>query len=65
MAKSLVVDIGKCVDCEACIEICPSIFKRNEAGYIEVAELPEHPEECVQEAMNCCPADCITWDEVD
>ena len=63
MVRSPVLDLSECVGCDACLELCPSVFKRNEAGYIEVAELPEYPEDCVREAMNCCPSDCITWAE--
>lgn len=57
------LDFGKCVECEACLELCPDVFKRNQAGYIEVAALEAYPEECVQEAINCCPSDCIAWEE--
>lgn len=62
MRKIPVIDMSKCTDCESCLEICPSVFKRNkETGYIEVIELDEYPEEDVQEIMSICPADCITW----
>lgn len=62
MAKAPVVDLSRCVDCDACVEVCPGVFIRNEAGYIEVAEDGSHSEECIQEAVNCCPSDCISWE---
>ena len=65
MKKVPVIDIGKCTDCESCLSICPDVFKRNnETGYIEVIELPEYPEEKVEEVMSLCPADCISWEEI-
>ena len=62
--KIPVIDLGECVDCDACIEVCPALFRRNDAGYIEVIELPEYLEEELEEAIKNCPADCITWEEV-
>ncbi len=59
-----VIDIGVCNDCGSCIEICPTIFKRNnETGLIEVIDLPKYPEDHVQEAMSVCPTDCIAWEK--
>ena len=58
------IDLSRCTDCESCIEICPTVFKRNnETGLIEVIELSEYPEEDVHEARSICPTDCITWEE--
>ncbi len=59
------LDMSECVDCEACITLCPEVFRRNDAGYIEVVDLKEYPEDRVQEAIADCPADCIAWAEVD
>jgi ferredoxin len=62
--KIPVIDLGGCVDCEACIEMCPGVFRRNDAGFIEVVELQEYPKEEVEEAIKNCPADCIVWEEL-
>jgi len=35
-----------------------------DAGYIEVIELSSYPEIEVEEAIKCCPEDCIYWEEV-
>jgi ferredoxin len=64
MAKVPVLDLGRCTDCEGCMEVCPEVFRRNDMGYIEVIDLPAYAEACVQEAIKCCPADCISWEEV-
>jgi ferredoxin len=61
--KVPVVDYGMCTLCEGCIEVCPEVFRLNDAGYIEVIELAHYPEEEVEEAIKYCPEDCITWEE--
>ena len=44
-----------------CVEICPDVFRLNPAGYMEVADLDEYPEDCIEEAVSKCPEDCLTW----
>ena len=39
------------------------VFRLNEAGYVEVAELPCYPESDIEEAIKNCPEDCISWTE--
>lgn len=64
MAKVPVVDLSECIECECCVEICPEVFRCNEAvGYIEVVELEKYPELDIQDAINFCPTDCISWEE--
>ncbi len=63
MAKAPVLDLGHCTECEGCLEVCPEVFRRNDMGYIEVIDLPAYPEACVDEAIQCCPTDCIRWEE--
>jgi ferredoxin len=63
MNRAPSLDLSNCTGCEACLELCPAVFKQNQAGYFEVAPLSSYPEECVEEAINCCPADCISWGE--
>jgi ferredoxin len=61
--KVPVVDLSRCSLCGACIEVCPSVFRMNEAGYIEVIELRAYPETDVDEAIKYCPEDCIYWED--
>ena len=64
MAKIPVVDLSECIECNCCVEICPEVFRCNEAvGYIEVVELEKYSQEDVQDAINFCPTDCISWAE--
>jgi ferredoxin len=64
MSKTLFIDRSDCTDCESCIDLYPQIFRRNkETRCIEVADLPEYPEEAVEEVMAVCPGDCINWEE--
>ena len=64
LMKIPVIDLGECVDCEACLELCPKVFRKNDAGYIEAIELGEYPEEELQEIIKNCPGQCITWEEI-
>jgi len=62
--RTPVIDRFACTDCESCLDLCPEVFQRNaETGYIEVVDLPEYPEDKIQEAISMCPADCIGWEE--
>ena len=63
MCKVPVVDIGQCSLCGGCIEVCPTVFRLNEAGYVEVAELECYPDAGVEEAIKYCPEDCIWWED--
>jgi ferredoxin len=60
-----VVDLSECVDCDGCLEVCPEVFRRSDAGYIEVADLEDYPQACVDEAIMMCPAHCIFWEETE
>ena len=46
-----------------CVEICPAVFRHNDADYIEVLELSAYPVSEVEEAIKNCPTDCIGWTE--
>ena len=64
VVKIPVVELSQCNLCEICVEVCPVVFKLNEAGYIEVAELSMYPSTEVDEAIKNCPEDCIYWAEI-
>ena len=62
--KKPVIDLGECVQCDICVELCPDVFIKNSAGYIEVAEcLSGTTEAEIIEVINNCRGDCISWDE--
>ena len=58
------VELSICIVCGVCEESAPSVFRINDLGYVEVADLPDYPEAEVDEAIKNCPVDCIYWDEV-
>ena len=60
--KIPVVELSECILCEICVEVCPEVFRLNDAGYIEVIDLGSYPDQTVDEAIKNCPADCIHWD---
>ncbi|RJQ61600.1 MAG: ferredoxin [Desulfobacteraceae bacterium] len=61
--KIPVVDLSECILCGVCEAVCPEVFRINDAGYVEVAELSDYPEAEVEEAVKNCPKDCIFWEE--
>ena len=62
--KIPVVDISQCTMCEGCIEMCSMVFRLNDSGFIEVAELTDYAVPCIEEAIKYCPGDCISWEDV-
>lgn len=61
--KIPVLDLEDCTDCDACTDLCPEVFKKNDLGLIEVADLSQYPEEEVAEVIMNCPCNCISWEE--
>lgn len=61
MSEKVVIDQDECIGCEACVEICPQVFVMDEAeGKAEVLEDSDAAEDCVDEAIASCPAECIS-----
>lgn len=63
--KNPEVDLSDCSICGICVDLCPTIFQINEAGYVEVIHSDDYIEEDVDEAIKNCPGDCISWKEAD
>ena len=61
--KVPVVELSECIQCGVCSESCPTVFKLNGLGYVEVVEMATYPEPEVEEAIRYCPPGCITWQE--
>jgi ferredoxin len=57
------VELSECIKCGVCVEFCPEVFRMNDAGYVNVIDLPDYPENDVNDAIKYCPVDCIFWDE--
>ena len=59
-----VVDTSTCNLCGGCIEMCPEVFSLNEiGGYVEVEDIEEYPVKDINDAINMCPQDSISWEE--
>ncbi len=56
------IDLSRCTLCEGCVAACPEVFVVNEAGYLEIVDMDEYPEDCVNDAIKYCPEDCIDWE---
>lgn len=64
MGKRVVIDEEACMGCEACVEIAPDVFEfDDDAGKARVIMAKGGDEALIEEAMDACPADCITWEE--
>jgi len=61
-----VIDTEECIACGNCEQVCPEVFRLNEAlGYSEVINPTGAPEDRIQEAIDNCPVQCIHWEETD
>jgi ferredoxin len=64
MSQEVRIDQKECMGCEACVEICPEIFgfdiDEGKAYVIESEE--EFDEDCIEEALGSCPAECIGYE---
>jgi ferredoxin len=64
MGKRVVIDDDECVGCESCVELCPDIFGLNEdTEKAEVLKPEGGDEDCIEEAIESCPVECIDWEE--
>lgn len=62
--KIPVIDIDACIACGNCEAVCPEVFHLNEdLGYAEVINPDGAPESSIQDAIDQCPAQCISWGE--
>jgi len=64
VGRKVYIDEEECVGCGTCEELCPEIFELDEeTGKAKDIESEVEDEDCVQEAMDTCPAECIHWEE--
>lgn len=63
MARIPYVDPDECTGCGLCEEICPDVFKLNDDGIADVIDPHGATAELIQEAINECPVDAISWVE--
>ncbi len=61
MAKIPVVDKRLCSSCGLCTEIAPNTIKLDKDDLAEVYNPKGDPEDVIQEAINSCPLEAISW----
>ena len=57
----LKIDQNGCIGCESCEVICPTYFTMNDDSLAEVVKQPEEMNDCLEEAIESCPVDVITY----
>ena len=64
MGRKVILDEECCIGCGSCAELCPEVFQMDEVSEKARVILPEGgSEECIQEAIETCPDECISWEE--
>ncbi len=64
MGRKILIDEEECIGCGTCEEICPEVFKLNEkTDKAEVIAQEGTPEDQIEEAIEACPVECISWEE--
>ncbi len=58
-----VVDPDLCTGCELCVDIAPNTFEMNDEGVSTVVDPEGDDEGAIQEAIDSCPAEAISWAE--
>lgn len=46
-----IIDISECVLCDICVELCPEVFIKNQAGYIEISETVDQSLDEIEDAQ--------------
>ena len=61
MARRPYVDPDMCTGCELCVDTCPDVFEMNDEGVAEVYDRDGADEDEIQEAIDNCPVEAISW----
>ena len=57
------VDAELCTGCELCVDIAPNTFELDAEGISEVIDPEGDDEDAIQEAIDSCPVEAISWVE--
>ncbi|MDA8166128.1 MAG: ferredoxin [Desulfobacteraceae bacterium] len=63
MARAPVVDQTLCISCGLCTEIAGGTFELDENNLSRVIDPTGDPEEVIQDAIDSCPVEAISWCE--
>jgi ferredoxin len=61
--KKIKVDRANCIGCSLCVAIAGETFFLDDDGKSVVKEIPKDTEEKIQEAIDSCPVQVISWEE--
>lgn len=61
--KKPVVDQDVCSGAAVCVAIAPEVFELNDEGKAGVVDPEGADEETIQQAIDGCPVDAISWKE--
>ncbi|MBF0121182.1 MAG: ferredoxin [Desulfobacterales bacterium] len=62
MNKKVMIETEECIGCQSCFELCPDVFGFDESsGKANVIIEAGGSEDCIQEAIDTCPVECIHW----
>ena len=60
MAKPY-VDQNVCISCQLCVGMVPEVFRMDDNNLAEVYDPEGAPEQKIQEGIDSCPVNCISW----
>jgi ferredoxin len=63
MARKPVVDQTLCISCGLCVELASNTFALDENDLSQVINSEGDPEEVIQQAIDSCPTEAISWQE--
>ncbi|MGD9519289.1 MAG: ferredoxin [Armatimonadota bacterium] len=61
MAKAPVFDQDTCTGCGLCEQIAPNTFRLGDDGIAEVVDAQGDDEDTIQEAIDSCPVEALSW----
>jgi ferredoxin len=61
MKKKVSVDQDSCISCGLCVSTCPEVFRFNSSGKSEAYNSEGATEQEIQQAIDGCPVQCISW----
>jgi ferredoxin len=63
MAKELVIDRDECTSCGQCADDLPDVFEMDDDDIASVKNSAGASEDDIQEEIDACPGECISWKE--